>query len=386
MVVDALEEVVVPGEHQLVDRSLADRSDVFERRRRLRTRPAPVHVVPRPDDQPLVRPSFGRACRIDHAGEVLDAAGEEGVIPTFDVEDGHPDRRIAVTDAPLPPEVVSRRVGYPVEIPRRHSRIGGLHGRESAVGQEVQPPGRVGRGGLQRRSGGVVMPVLCRGGGQTDRPRLHERQPELPALVHPAVVVVRGGVRGHDGRQVRGSRGSGQPLGGPDVGRAVHADFAVRARQCGRPLHRVVPVVAVVSELAEGARGCSLAPNILDDNEIAVRGEPIGALVARRLDLRARLAVLGAHEDHRNRVGGVRPVDVGAEHGSVAHPGGYVGLLAHPARAAAARRRPGRVRAVPAGPGARRQHQGQRQRHRQGTRGSHVSTLRNRWVRSSLSR
>ena len=97
-----------------------------------------------------------------------------------------------------------------------------------------------------------------------------------------------------------------------------------------------------MGELGEGATRGALAADVLDDDQIAVRCEPVRCLIPRRLDLRTGLAVLRPHQDHRHRIGGLRAVDVGPQHRTVAHARGHVGLLLHCTRAATGTGGPGR--------------------------------------------
>jgi hypothetical protein len=72
------------------------------------------------------------------------------------------------------------------------------------------------------------------------------------------------------------------------------------AGQARGPLDAVVAVVAVVGVLVEDAVRGALAADVLDDHDVAVRGEPLRRLEPGRLNLRRRLAVLGPHQDHRD--------------------------------------------------------------------------------------
>ena len=169
--------------------------------------------------------------------------------------------------------------------------------------------------------------VAVTGGEVADGPGLLEREREGAALVAPAVVVVRGGHRRRDRGQVRRLLGGGEPLGGADVGEAVHADLAARARQGGGPLDRVVAVLHLVPERVELALRGVGAAHVLDDDDVALGGVVGGRAVD--VGLRRGLVVGQAHQD--DRVGAVLPraVDVGQQHGAVAHGGRHVELALH---------------------------------------------------------
>lgn len=53
-VVDTLEKMIPPGQHQLIDGTVADRSDLLEYRCRGTAGPTPADMVPGPDYDPLV--------------------------------------------------------------------------------------------------------------------------------------------------------------------------------------------------------------------------------------------------------------------------------------------------------------------------------------------
>ena len=75
----------------------------------------------------------------------------------------------------------------------------------------------------------VLTPALAdevRGGQVGEDPVQHETPLERSTLVGPALVVVRGSERGHDGLQAGWRADGRQPLRGADIRGAEHADLA----------------------------------------------------------------------------------------------------------------------------------------------------------------
>ena len=105
-----------------------------------------------------------------------------------------------------------------------------------------------------------------------------------------------------------------------DVGPAEHAHPAVRMRQGGGPLHRVVPVTRLVLERVPLAFGGVAAPDILDDDDVSAGGclQPESVLPV--------LVVGRALEEHGEATLCTRSVDVSPQGHTVAHLHGHVGL------------------------------------------------------------
>ncbi len=347
-IVLAFQEVVEPGEAEVVDGTVGGGTDRLQARADRAVRPAPAQMLPRADDDPLVLPRQGRGAVSADAVEVAQAPVDEGVVPALEGQHRHRDLVVAGLDAEgLPIGVVGGMFDSVEEVGRDHRALR-LQIGQLGVGREAEP-GRLRLGRLlQRRLGRRVLAVDGRAGGDgVGHPAFDEGQPEFPVLIGPAVVVVGGGVGWDDGLQ-RGRRGGGgQPLGRAHVGRAIHADLAVGAGQAGGPFDAVVAVVPVIGVFVEDPVRGALAADVLDHHDVAVGGVPVRRLEARRLNLRRGLAVLGAHQDDRDRVLGRGPIDVGAQDDPVAHLGLDIGLFGH-------RTGPAPVSGRPIGEGGRR--------------------------------
>ena len=101
-------------------------------------------------------------------------------------------------------------------------------------------------------------------------------------------------------------------LRGADIGTAQHADLAVRMRQCGGPLHRVVAIIDLVLEGVPLAVGGVAAAHILHHHHEAARnclGRKFSGSV---------LVVGGPLQKHRERTLADWAIDVGLERDAVA--------------------------------------------------------------------
>ena len=113
------------------------------------------------------------------------------------------------------------------------------------------------------------------------------------------------------------------------VRRAVETDAPVRPRLCRRPLHRVVAVVELVAEHVERA---ALGGAPARARPARRRRRPGRPRAPRRIAADGRGAVLPvgrALHDHRERTTLRGAVDVGPQHGAVAHGDGDVALDEH---------------------------------------------------------
>ena len=92
------------------------------------------------------------------------------------------------------------------------------------------------------------------------------------ALIRPALVVIGRRNQREDRFQMGRPAQRGQPLGSPNVGRAIHAHVAVRPRLHATPFNRVIAVDDIVAKGVKLAvRGVASA-RVLDDNCITLTG------------------------------------------------------------------------------------------------------------------
>jgi hypothetical protein len=133
-----------------------------------------------------------------------------------------------------------------------------------------------------------------------------------------------GGVRrarhaGDDGAQGGVLAGDRGPLGEPVVRVAEHAHDPVGPGPAGDPLQGVVAVVDLSGPAQGPPLRAELAANVLDDHDVAARGEPLRHPVGERVP--AVLVVGEADQDGRCRLPlvGVGAVHVGGQPHSVAH-------------------------------------------------------------------
>ncbi len=116
---------------------------------------------------------------------------------------------------------------------------------------------------------GVLLEHLqapAEGGGEAER----------AVVVEPAVVEVVGGLAGAMQSRPSGWLGGGEELGHALVGEAVHADPAVGFGAGAEPGDGLGAVAGFVAEGVEVAFGVAAAADVLDDDVVAVAGEPDG--------------------------------------------------------------------------------------------------------------
>jgi hypothetical protein len=132
-----------------------------------------------------------------------------------------------------------------------------------------------GRSGVREHVGDRRIPALYLGGGRgaardvvrgkvDQRPEQRESEREQPALVDPAVVVVRCRQCRRDREETLRALPRGQQLRAAHIRHAVHADATVAPRLVSKPCDRVRPVARLRGERNESPLAAPAPPHILD--------------------------------------------------------------------------------------------------------------------------
>ena len=210
---------------------------------------------PGADEELLPVARFARLALTAHAEEIADCPAEEDVMPTAQVIGRHGDVGVVGFDLPPVPIVVLVWVAEPIVVVWRtqaKERKGAEWSRTKPVVHLVHPGQDSPQifGGLRIRLG--LAHQRFRGEDRHD-PTQVEPEGKCAPLISPAFVIVRRSQAGKDRLEVRRRRSGGQPLGGAEVGDAIHADVAVGPRLSRGPLDGVVAVGGLVEKRVESA-------------------------------------------------------------------------------------------------------------------------------------
>ena len=316
-----LQPVIEEGEMQLVDRVLGLGPEID-----LADFPLPGQVYPGTDHQPLPLAGLRCTAALAHPYEVLDPPGEEDVVPAAEVQGRDLYGFVAVADAPLLPVVVARVVLDPVEVVGRQFAVAG--GLRQVIDQRqmfVESREILDCLGDCVELGLLTVPPGAGQGDGGQRPGLLEGLVQRASLVGPAVVVIRRCMCRCDRGERRRGFGGRQPLGGADIGEAVHANLAIRSGEISRPFDCVVAVLRLVPERVELAFRGVLTTYVLDDDDIAVGRVILGG----RVDVGLSCCLVVGQPLQQHGVGPVllRPVDVCHKDRAVAHLDRHIDLL-----------------------------------------------------------
>ena len=281
-------------------------------------------MVPRTDHEFLAVAGLRRSAALAHTQIIANRATQEDVVPAADITGRNGNRVMPVFDIELRPVVVVVRMCHPVvKIGRRLPKEWKIFKRQMTKrlthivdsGQELsdlipqfgpvfrQPHGRIGR---QTGHGPACIKAQCKGS----------------ALIRPAFVVIGRRNQREDRLQMGRLTQRRQPLGGPNVGRAIHTHIAVRPRLYATPFNRVIAVGHIVTKGVKlSVRGVA-ATRVLDDNGIALTGGSDNIKHEHR-NRRQPLVIRGPLQDHR-MPSRCRTIDIGAQQRAVPHRDGHI--------------------------------------------------------------
>ena len=186
-------------------------------------------MVPRADHEFLAVACRRRSAALAHTQIITNGAAQEDVIPATDITGRNRNRIMPVLDIDLRPVVVVIRMGHPVvKIGRRLVKERKIFERQVTKSiTHVVDPG-------QELSDVVPQfgPVFRQPHGRIGRQAGHgpariKPQRKGSALIRPAFVIIGRRNQREDGLQMGRPAQRGQPLGGTNVGRAIHAHVAV---------------------------------------------------------------------------------------------------------------------------------------------------------------
>ena len=142
------------------------------------------------------------------------------------------------------------------------------------------------------------------------------------ALIGPAFVIIGRRNQREDRFQMGRLTQGGQPLGGTNVGRAIHPHVPVRPGLYGTPLNGVVAIGYVIPKGVElSVRGVA-STRVLDDNGIALTGCPYD-IKHEHGNSRQPFVVRGPLQNNRMRSRS-RAIDIGAQQRAVPHGDGHI--------------------------------------------------------------
>ena len=158
---------------------------------------------------------------------------------------------------------------------------------------------------------------------QSRRPRFVEPLLERPALIRPAVMIIRGRHVRTNSYQVRRFRDRRQELRGPHVRSAKHPHLPIGIGKSRRPFHGVISVLRLMPEGVPFAFRLKPPAHVLCHHHIAPRRPPM----AKAAD--PLLVVWHAHQQDGVFSIRLRPVNIGAQRHAIAHLRGHVALHRH---------------------------------------------------------